>query len=217
MEFVERQDLFGEFERPGDVELLDGRAIVEQRQQLNLGGSQVDQRGLQIGFELHALEFQAVQIDLGDVAGFESLAAYPQQAVVMRQVLGGQRHHRLLLQRLHERIAEVKQQRPLLVRQLRLGDRGALPRALQPQLALAAALAQITGRDQRQSAAQRTVGVGTEGSDLVERRRHVRIGTQIGGDLLGSRLVDADTAGKQSWIGSFETVLDLLPGQRLLR
>ena len=57
---LQRQDAFGELERPRDVELLDGRPVVHQRQKLDLGGSQVGFGGLDIGFELDALQFQAV-------------------------------------------------------------------------------------------------------------------------------------------------------------
>src|ERR1019366_6771126 len=103
----------------------------------------------------------------------------------------------------YEGIAEAEEKSSLLVRQLRRRDRRALLRALQAQLALASALVEVAGRDQRQSAPEGTVGVGIEGGNLIERPGQVRIGPQIGGGFLGFRFVDADAAGEQSRIGGF--------------
>src|ERR1019366_763409 len=74
-EIVEGLDLFGKFVGAGDVELFDGRAIVEQGEHLNLGSAQADFGGLQVGLVLHALQLEAVEIDLGNVSGVEALAA----------------------------------------------------------------------------------------------------------------------------------------------
>ena len=64
-----------EIERAGDVELVDRRAVVEQCQKLNLRRPQTDVGLFQFGFVLHALEFDPVQIDLGEVARREPFAA----------------------------------------------------------------------------------------------------------------------------------------------
>ncbi len=57
-----------EIERTVDVELLHRRAVIQQRQKLNLRRTQIDLRGLHIGLELDALQLQANQIHLRDVA-----------------------------------------------------------------------------------------------------------------------------------------------------
>ncbi len=66
--FLDRHRIFREFVRPGDVELLDRRAVVEECQQLDLGGPQIDRGGFDIGFELNSLQREPVQIQLRDVA-----------------------------------------------------------------------------------------------------------------------------------------------------
>ena len=47
--------------------------VVEQCQQVDFCGAQVDEGGLQIGFVLETLEFKAVEIDLGDIAGLKAV------------------------------------------------------------------------------------------------------------------------------------------------
>ena len=46
---------------PVTSNLLDGRAVVQKLQKLDLGGSQAYDGCLHIGFELNALQFQAVR------------------------------------------------------------------------------------------------------------------------------------------------------------
>ena len=48
-----------EIERPVDVELVDRRALVEQRQKGDLRGAQIGHRGLIVGLVLHALQVRA--------------------------------------------------------------------------------------------------------------------------------------------------------------
>ena len=74
---------------PAHVQLLDRRAIVEQHLKLDLGGAQVDQGGLHVGFELDALQLQAVEVDLCDIAGFVAVAAHGERAVVEIQDFRG--------------------------------------------------------------------------------------------------------------------------------
>ena len=71
---VERLQVVGEIERPGYIELIDRRAVVQQLQQLDLCRAQVDDRRLDLRLILHAQQFDAVQIDLCQVAGLEAVA-----------------------------------------------------------------------------------------------------------------------------------------------
>jgi DNA-binding FrmR family transcriptional regulator len=52
--------------------------------------------------------------------------------------------------------------------------------------------------------------------DLISNQRQVRIGTQIGCDLLGARLIDADLPRLKRRIRRLEFVPNLLPGHRFL-
>ncbi len=142
-DLVERRQLIGEIEWAGDVELLDRRAVVQQSEQLNLRRAQIDFRRLQVGFILHALQFQPVQVHLRDAARLVALAIYLQQPVVVCEIFLGEIQDGLLLQRLHEGHAQIEQQHSFQVRLVRDRDRGRLLRALQPQLALTPALQKI--------------------------------------------------------------------------
>ena len=86
-EFLQRGRKIGEIEWPGDVQFLHRRLIVEQCAELDLSRAQVNEGGLHIGFELHALQFQAVEIDLSDVAGLEAIAADGERAIVELKAL----------------------------------------------------------------------------------------------------------------------------------
>ena len=66
-EVVERLQGIGKVKRSGYVELLDRRAVVQQLQQLNLGGAQIHDRCLQLRFVLHAQQLDAIEVDLGDI------------------------------------------------------------------------------------------------------------------------------------------------------
>jgi hypothetical protein len=88
--------------RPDHIELLDRRAVVEKLQKLNLGGAQVDDGGLNLRLVLHAQQLDAVQVDLGDVAGVEAVAADLDDVVVVDQVLLCHLKNSLGLQRLHK-------------------------------------------------------------------------------------------------------------------
>ena len=206
-----------EIERPGDVELLHRGAVVEQHQELDLGRAHAGFRGLDVGFELNALQLQAVQVHAGDVAGLETVAAHGQQAVVVGQALAGHCQHRLGLERRDEGAAQVEEQVALLVGQLRDGHGGALLRAFQAQFALVCPLVQIVGGDVRKGGAEGAVRVAGEGIELIDADGHVGIGPQVGGDLLGLGFVDADLAGAQGRVGRLELGPHLRPGQGLLR
>ena len=152
-----------------------------------------------------------------DVAGFEPVAAHHQQPVVVRQVVPGQRQHRLGLQRLHECAAQAEEQSSLQVGLLRHRDGGALLGALQPQFPLVLPLVQVAGRDQRQGVGQRAVRTWGEGVELIERRGEVRVRPQVSRGLLGLGFIDAELAGPQSRIGSFELAANFLPRKSPLR
>ena len=144
-EFLERPQLFAEIEPPGDVELLDRRAVVHKHQKLDLGRPQIHRRGFEVGFELNPLQFQAVQIHLGDVAGLEARA-------VRRRVRGPSKsgsavafsRKAFACRTLHERGPQVEQQTALLIQISRFRDGGRFFGLIAPQLPLVLAFVQIT-------------------------------------------------------------------------
>ncbi len=68
VELIERRQVIFEIEAAGHVELLDGRARVEQHQHGDLRGAQINQRGFVILLVLHTLQMDALQIHLRDIA-----------------------------------------------------------------------------------------------------------------------------------------------------
>ena len=86
MEVIQRLQGVGKIEGSGHVELLDRSSRVEQLQQFDLGGAQIDQGRLDLRFILHTEKFDAVQIDLGNVAGVEAVAADVDDVVVVGEV-----------------------------------------------------------------------------------------------------------------------------------
>ena len=126
-EFLQRGQDLRVVESPADVQLLDRRAIVEQRLKLDLSRAQVDQGSLHVGFELDALQLQAVEVHLGDIAGLVAVAADSEHAVVELQAFARDRQHGFLLEHLDEGAAQVEKQVPFLVIQFRDGDCSALP------------------------------------------------------------------------------------------
>ncbi len=78
-----------EIEWAGDVELVDWGAVAEQTQDLDLGGPQVHGGRFQVGFELHALQFQPVEVHLRQVACLKAPAIHVEFAVPILQVLPG--------------------------------------------------------------------------------------------------------------------------------
>jgi hypothetical protein len=69
---------------------------------LDLCGSQVYLGGLQVGFVLNALELEAIEINLGDGAGFVTVAVYIQDMVVVSEVFPGEVKDSFLLKGLDE-------------------------------------------------------------------------------------------------------------------
>ena len=74
--FLQAGQRLGEVEGAGDIELIHGSAVVEQREELDLSRAHVDRGGLDIGFVLHALQFETVQVHPRNVAGLEAVAAH---------------------------------------------------------------------------------------------------------------------------------------------
>ena len=116
---------------------------MSRGQQLDLGGPQVDQGGLHIGFELDALYLQAVEVDLCDIAGLEAVAADFKEAIVELEARARDCHHGLLLQYLDEEVPQVEEQVALLVGELRRGDGGALPALSRRKLRLCCPLDEV--------------------------------------------------------------------------
>ena len=187
--------------------------VVQKLQQLNLGGAQVDDGRLQLGLILHAQQLDAVEVNLRNVAGLEAVTADVDDLVVVVKVVLRQLHHGLGLERLDKSSAQSEFERALQVLVLRCGDLRAFLCALQPQLALVVALVQVAeaGRDER--ALQRLPNA-VVGRDLcaVHGSGELRIGPQIGRDLLGPHLVHVVGVGLQRRVGGFKPRLDLVPG-----
>ncbi len=165
---VQRHDPVGEVEGAGDVELVHRRALVQQLQQLDLGGAQVDLRRLVVGFVLHALQLQALQVQLGDIAGGQAIAGDGQFAVEVVQVVLGQRQNGLGLQGGDEGAPQSEDQRADEVGLLRDVDGGSFLGAVAAQFAFVIALAQIVQRNHGESIGKRPVGVAVEGLELVD-------------------------------------------------
>ena len=87
---LQRLEVVGEVEGADHVELLHRRAVVEQLQQMDLGGAQVHDGRLDLRFVLHTQQLDAIEIDLGDVSGAEAVPADLDDVVVVGQVGPGQ-------------------------------------------------------------------------------------------------------------------------------
>ena len=83
---VKRCDLPRKVEGAADVELIHRRPVIQEHEKLDFRGFQTLFCDLQVGFILHSLKLQPVQIHLGNRAGFEPFAIYVQYVVVIRQV-----------------------------------------------------------------------------------------------------------------------------------
>ncbi len=123
--------------------------------------------------------------------------------------------HRLGLQRLHESASQGKHQTALLVQISRFGDGCGFLGLVTPQLALVLAFVQVTNGGRNLCARERPVD-SLIASELgpIRRESEVRIGTQIGCDLGGPRLVNVELRGFQGRVRGLELVLNLLPGER---
>ena len=213
-----------EFVRARDIELLDRRPVVQQGQKLDLGRAQIHRGHFEVGLELDALQLQAIEVHLGQVARLEAIAIHRQLAVPVIQVLPGILAHRFRLQGLDKGVSQVEKQRAVLIRVGGGGYLRGLLRAFQAQLAFVFALMQIADRPERQRVGKGPVnGIpgngrrdGGQGIDLIERSRQRGIGAKIGCHLAGAGLLDIKLGCFQGGIRRLELVLDLLPGKRRL-
>ena len=166
---------------------------------------------------MHALEFQAVQVDLGNGSGFVAIAVHTEKMIVVRKILVSEIEHSFLLEGLNKGTAEIEQERALQIRLRRDGNTGGFLSALAAEFALVLALVQIahvggfgdTGEGPPHS---------VTGSELnaVHGNRQTGIGAEVGGDLLGAGLINADLTGAESGIGGRKGLAHLLPGHCFL-
>ena len=213
-----------EIERAGDIELLDRRPIVQQGQKLDLGRAQIHRGRFEVGLELDALQLQAIEVHLGQIARLEAVAIHGELAIPIVQVLPGILSHRFRLQRLHKGVSQVEKQRAVLIRVGGGGDIGGLLCACQAQLPFVLALMQIADRPEGQRVGQGPVdGIpgdgrsdGRQGIDLIERPRELRVGPKVSRDLGGAGLIDIELGRLQGRIRRLELIPDLLPGKRRL-
>jgi hypothetical protein len=174
--------------------------------------------GLNLRLVLHAQQFDAVQIDLGNVAGPEAVAADLDDVVVVLEICLGQIEHGLGFKGAHECRAQRELHIALQVFVLGLRDARALLGALQAQFALVVALVKIAEAGRKEGAAERFPDAMI-GRNLgsVRGGRELRVGTQIGRDFLGLHLVHVVGIGLESWVGGLKPRLDLVPGEAWLR
>ena len=160
----------------------------------------------------------AVQIDLGNVAGVEAIAADFDDVVVVGQVGFGKFKHRLGLKRLDEHRAQVKEQIAFKILVQRSGDLRALLRTLQAQFPFVVPFVQIAevGRELRAGEWPPDSFIAS-GLSSIRRQGELRIGTEKSGDFLRLHLVHAEGIGLESGVGGFKLRLYLVPGEALLR
>ena len=164
-ELREGRDCFRKVKGSRHVELLDGRPVVQEREELDLRRAQVHRGSLHVRFILDALQLQAVQVDAGDVPCPEALAAHIEDVVVVGEVLSRKGQDRLLLEHLYEGAPQGEEERPLLVGKLGDGDCRPLLRGLQPQAPLVHPLDQVAHRDRRLRVIEGAVRL--EGVDVI--------------------------------------------------
>ena len=76
----------GKIKWPGHVELFHRGVVVEQLKKLNFCRTQIDDSRLNLRLVLDAQQLDAVEIDLGNVSGFEAVAADLDDFVVIIQI-----------------------------------------------------------------------------------------------------------------------------------
>ena len=209
---VERGELFLKVVDAGDVVLIHRGALVEQHQKSDLGGAQADQRGFQVALILHALQLQAVQVNLRDVSGGKAGAADLQHMVVVLEVILGELQDGLGLQCADEGRAQAEEQRAFEIGLGAGGDGRALLRALQAEFALVLTLVQIADGGYGQQAATATVrGASGEGIELIGRQAERRVRPHVGRQLLRLGLFDVQLSGEERGIILLKALAHLIP------
>ena len=207
-EFLERLQLFGEIKRPGNIELLDRRAVVQQHQEWNLGRPQIHQRGFEVGFELNALQLQATQIHLSDIAGRVARSIHAQLPIPIFQVVSGVLKYRFRLQSLNECAAKIEDQVALLIQISRFRDSRGLLRLISPQFPLVLPFVQVADAGRFNYTAE-----GAPDSSVLADLKpisgyaEVRVRAQISRYLHRPRFVDVEPVCFQCRIRGFESLL----------
>ena len=140
---VERLQVVAEVEEPVTSNWSTGVRSSSSCRSWIFGGAQVDDGCFDLRLVLHAQQLDAVEIDLGQVAGVEAVAADLDDLVVVVQVGFGQIQHGFGLESLHKGGAQVEDHVAFEVLVLGLGDLGAFLGAFQAQFALVIALVQV--------------------------------------------------------------------------
>ncbi len=154
-EIVERLERVGKVEWAGHVELLDRGAVVEQLQELDLGGAQVDDGRLNLDSYCTRSSSMRSRSIWAMSPALKSIAADLDDVVVVVEVGLGQFEDSLCLQGLHKLRTKIEVQIALQVLVLRRGDLRAFFGALKSKLALVVALVQIADAGYELSAGQR--------------------------------------------------------------
>ena len=127
----------------GNVELFKRSSIIQQSEQLNFGGAEIDLSSLQVGFVLHALQLQPVEIDLRYISSMEAISADLEHVVVVRKIVFCQLQDGFGLQGRHKCASQIKEQSPFKVAMTELGNQCPLLGAFQPQVAFMPPFVQV--------------------------------------------------------------------------
>ena len=201
-----------EFECPGHVEPLDRRAVVKEHQELDFGGAQIDQRGFEVGFKLNALQLDAVQIHLRDIAGPEARAIDFHFPIPVGQVIRRVLQYRFGLQRLYKSIPQIKHQAALLIEISGFRDGGGFFSLVAPQLALMIPFVQVADAGGLDDTTERAPDSAVlRYLDTIHRQTEVRVGPKISGNFRRLGFIDVEFAGAQSRIALFKLVEKLRP------
>ncbi len=141
---LQRIQRIAEVKWAGYVKRVYRRTVVAHLQKLNLCSVQVHGRRLDLRLVLHALQLDAIEIDLCDVARLEAVLAYLDDVVVVVKIRLCHIEHKLGLERCHERRAQGEHHVALQVLMMRLRDASAFLSALEAQIALMFALIEVT-------------------------------------------------------------------------
>jgi len=185
---------------------------------LNFSRPQTDQRRFPIRLVLDPLEFQSIQIHLGHVARREAVTAKDNFPIPIDQIFLGILQHGFGLKRLDKSVAQVEDQIPLLIGQAKLRQARGLFGAIQPQLAFAVPLVQITDTGGFDHPAERTPYAKiSRNLNPIRRQTDVRIGPKICGNFTRLGLIHQNAISSQRGIVRQELNPGLFPGQyRLL-
>jgi hypothetical protein len=191
VEVVERAEISGKIEETIHVELVDGSSVVKELEKLNLLRTQIDDGIFDFRFILDAEEFDAVKVDLREIAIFEPGSADVNDLVVVVQICTSQLQHGLGLEGLNKGGAETEDHVAFEIFMLGDTDLRALFGTLEAEFALVLALVEIAevGLD---LCARGWTPVAFVRGDLrsICGERELWIRSEISGNLLRLKLVD---------------------------